>query len=144
MKTILSLAALLLASAAIASPYSALEGVPEELCPEIKIDYKKDIGTCKASNAKVVLAAKTGAKITTEEYKKLKFEVYGPIELGIIPDADSNSAYFYTNWLVDTAGKKVGIKTISGWYNTEMEASGRVDTRYNLKGEIVQIELKEI
>lgn len=144
MKSLLSLVAVLFSTAVLAGPYSALEGVPAELCPDIKIDYKNDIGTCKASNAKVVLAAKTGAKITTEEYRKIKFEVYGPIELGIIPDADSNSAYFYTNWLVDTAGKKVGIKTISGWYNSEMEASGRVDVRYNLKGEIVKIELKDI
>lgn len=120
--------------------YSPFDGVREEICPELREQKNADIAFCKADNAKAVLAAKKGAKVATP----VKVSFYNAIDLGIIPDADSNDAFFYVNWLVDSTGKKVGYLTINGWFNTEMESRGRVDTRYNLKGQVVSIELKQL
>lgn len=141
MKTIIAITLLVSSLSAFASN---LDGVREDMCKEIKIDYKKEIATCKATNAKAVLAAKVGGKLTDAEYKALGFETYGSIDLGVISDADTNELFFYYRWLTDAAGKKVGVLLINGWENYEMQQSGRTDTRYNLKGEIVSIELKSI
>lgn len=120
------------------------DGVPEEVCPELKVDRRSDIAYCKAENAKVVLAAKTGEKLTAKDERNKGFYFYDVVELGIMPDADTSSVYFFSYWLVDKNGKKVGYKTINGYTNSEMEVSGRVDVRFNLKGQVVSMELRPI
>jgi hypothetical protein len=141
MKSILGLVLALFSLSVFA--YSPFQDVPAELCPQLKSERNSDVAFCKADNSKVVLAAKTGAKLTDAEYKKFKFDFIDAVTLGIIPDADSNQIFFYKNKLVDGNGKLVGYKSINGWENYEMEARGRVDVRYNLKGQIVSIELKQ-
>ncbi len=141
MKIILASALLFSALSAIAGS-SVLESVPDEVCKNIKIDYNKEIATCTAKDSKRILAAKVGATLTSEEYAMLDFSPLGPIELGVIPDADTSSIYSYTKYLNDKNGATVGILTIDGYVNSEIEMKGRVDTRYNLKGEVVSIELK--
>lgn len=137
MKSVLGLVLAFFSLSAFAY-YSPFQDVPSEICPDLK--EVKDVAFCKAQNSKAVLAAKKGDKVTTP----VKVIFYNAIDLGIIPDADSNDAFFYVNWLVDSNGKKVGYLTINGWFNTEMESRGRVDTRYNLKGQVVSIELKQL
>ncbi len=145
MKTIIVLSLLMSSLTAFAWPdQSNLEGVREDMCKDIKIDYKTDTATCTASNAKAVLAAKVGGKIADASYAALGFHTYGSIDLGVVVDADTNEIYFYHRWLTDAAGKKVGVLLINAWENYEMRQTGRTDTRYNLKGEIVSIELKEL
>lgn len=125
------------------SYYSQFDGVPEEICPELK-EGKYDIAFCKADNSKAVLAAKTGNKLTDVDSRNKNFYFHDVVELGIMPDADTSTVYFFSFWLLDGNGKKVGYKTVNGYTNSEMEVSGRVDVRYNLKGEAVSIELLPI
>lgn len=145
MKTIIALSLLMSSLSAFAWPQtSRLDDLREDMCIDADIDHQKEIAICKASNAKAVLAAKVGGKITEASYLALGFHTYGSIDLGVIADADTNGIFSYHRWLVDAAGKKVGVLHIDGWENYEMVDSGRTDTRYNLKGEIVSVELKSI
>ena len=116
--------------------------VSEELCPEIKVDRMKKMATCKATNANQVLLGNVGDSVKGP--LPSGFNLYNAIEIGIIPDDSSSDIYFYTRWLLDKSRKKkIGVLTINGWQNSEWRASGRVDVRYNMKGEIVSITLKD-
>lgn len=137
-------ALVLFSATAIARTYSSFDHVDPAFCPDIKIDFKKDIAYCKALNAAEVMNAKVGSHLTATELRQLGFHTYGAVDAGIVPDADSNTAYFYTRWLLDSTGKHVGVLTIEGWYNTEMEASARYDVRYNLTGETVMASAKQM
>lgn len=141
MKTTLALLLLITSFTAFARNTIAIsiDDTVEGFCPDYKMDTKNDIAYCKASNAKEVIKAKVGAALTDQELKALGFEIRGAIDVHLVPDADSDIAYFYTRWLVNSAGKKVGIITIEGWFNTEMDASERFDVRYNLKGQAVMV-----
>ena len=134
----------LLVSAFSAFAYSPLEDVTEDICKKMKL-VNNETGICwGAKDVKTVLGAKVGNNLTTAEYSAIGFYTLGPIEMNIVPDADTNHIFSYTRWLVDASGKKVGILDINGWENYEMDARGRVDARYNLKGEVVWIAVKDI
>ncbi len=135
MKTIIAVTLLMSSLSAFAHVF---EGVSEEFCKDMQI-VSDSVVHCTAANSQTVLAAKKGGDILA-----VPFNTYGAIDLGVIADADSNNAYFYSKWLVDASGKKVGVLTINGYYNSEMDVAGRVDVRYNMKGEIVSLEDKEI
>jgi hypothetical protein len=122
-----------------AYPKSRLEGLDSDFCKNMKIDYRKDIATCEAQSAAKVLRAKVGAHLTAEEIKGLGFYLSNAVDLGLVPDADSNTAYFYVRWLLNSKRERVGVTTIEGWYNTEMESAARFDVRYNLLGEAVKV-----
>lgn len=145
MKSILAVSLLMSSLAAFAWPESsALDDVREDICSAIKIDYKTDTAICTgAKNVREVLVAKVGDKLTPAEYKALGFYTYGAIDIGVVPDADTNAIFSYTRWLVNAAGKKVGVLSIDGWENYQMESRGRVDSKYNMKGEIVWIAIKD-
>lgn len=130
--TLLSLASL--STFAATSPF---DSISEKLCKDPKFDYKNDTVSCTADNAVEVEDARIGAKLTKKELSNLKFSLYDAVTAGFVVDADSNTAYFYTRWLLNDEGKKVGVITMEGWYNSEMESSARFDLRYNLKGEMV-------
>ena len=143
MKSLIALS--LLFSAFSAFAYSPFEDVTDEVCKRMKVDLKNDTAICwGAKDVKTVLGAKVGNNLTAAEGTALGFYTLGPIDIGIVPDADTNGIFSYTRWLVDASGKKVGILDINGWENYEMESRGRVDARYNLKGEIVWMAVKEI
>ncbi len=138
MKLFLALSACFLSHAALSyTVNSTFEDIPTEFCADKNIDYKKDVLYCKASNSAAVIKAKIGKELTTVELKSLKFSTHNATELEIVADADSSTVFFYTRWLLDLNGKKVGVITIEGWTNSEMETSARFNVRYNLKGEIV-------
>jgi hypothetical protein len=118
---------------------SRFEILPESICPEKEINFEKLTAHCRAENASQIIKAKVSKQLTTDEKKLLNFEILGAVELEIVPDADSNDAYFYTRWLVDSHSNKVVIITIQGWYNTEMDESAKFVSRYNLKGQLVNI-----
>lgn len=139
MKTFIAVSFLMSSLSAFAwQETHVFEGVTEEYCKDKKI-VSSSVIQCTAANSQTVLAAKKGRDILS-----VPFNTFGAIDLGVIADADSNNAYFYSKWLVDDSGKKVGVLTINGYYNTEMEVTGRVDVRYNMKGEIVSLEHKPI
>lgn len=146
MKTLIAFAFLVTSVSAFAWPErSNLDGVPEDVCKGIRINYEKDTAICTgASNIKVVLSAKPGKNLTSAEHAALGWYTYGSIDMGVVVDADTNQIFSYTRWLLDGSGKKVGVLSIDGWENYEMEDSGRTDARYNMKGEIVWIALKSI
>lgn len=114
------------------------EGLDEKICPEAK-EYLKNYESvvCKAANSKDVLAAKVGKALTRKDLKDLGLHLHDVITLGVVPDADSNSLYFYSRWLLNKDGEKVGVITYEGWNNEEMESSAQFIFRYNLKGELV-------
>ncbi len=141
MKTILAFTILLSSLSALASS-SVLDSVSNKVCRNKKIDYIKEIATCSVKDAKAILAAKVGMSLDSEEIAMLDFVPMGPIELGIIPDADTSVIYSYVRYVTDENGGTVGILTIDGYTNSEMGIKGRVDTRYNFMGEVVSIELK--
>ena len=144
MKAIIALTLLMSSLSVFAWPGDhVFNGVPDEQCPERTI-VSDSVIVCKSANTKIVLAAKKAGDVSAAEYAKLGFYTYDAVDLGVIVDADTSGAYFYTKWLVDAGGKKVGVLTINGYHNSEMEVSGRVDVRYNLKGQIVSMESKEI
>lgn len=122
-----------------AYPKSRLEGLGNDICKNMKIDYRKDVATCEAQSAAAVLRARVGAQLTPSEIQRLGFSVFDAISLGLVPDGDSDTAYFYVRWLLNSKRDRVGVLTIEGWYNAEMEASARFDVRYNLLGEAVKV-----
>ncbi len=122
----------------------SVEGLSEEACPQRKVVDRESTIYCKSINAAQVKTAKVGAKVTTEEYNKLGFYTGAAVDLGIVVDADSNTVYFHTRWLLDSKNKKIGIITMEGWVNSEMQSSARFDIRYNLKGQIVMATEKEL
>jgi len=136
---VLPLLALVFTSIGNAYPKSRLEGLASDFCKNMKIDYRKDIATCEAQSAAKVLRAKVGAQLTADEIKGLGFYLSNAVDLGLVPDADSNTAFFYVRWLLNSKSEHVGVLTIEGWYNAEMESSARFDVRYNLKGEAVRV-----
>ena len=138
MKTYLLGTLLLLTSLTYAGRFSYFENVYPEFCPDKFIDYKNDAVFCRASNPQVVINAKVGPAITKDEYSKITFSTYSATDANIVPDDSSNTVYYFTRWLVDATGKKVGVMTIEGWTNSEMEDGARFDIRYNLKGEVVK------
>lgn len=135
----LPLLVLMFSSIGYSYPQSRLEGLASDFCKNMKIDYRKDVATCEAQSAAKVQRAKVGAQLTPEEIRGLGFNLYGAVDLGLVPDADSNTAYFYVRWLLNSKRERVGVLTIEGWYNTEMETSARFDVRYNLIGEAVRV-----
>ena len=136
---VLPLLVLVVSSVGYSYPKSRLEALAPEFCKNMKIDYNKDVATCEAQSSAKVLRAKAGAQLTPEEVKGLGFHLLGAVDLGLVPDADSNTAYFYVRWLLNSKRERVGVLTIEGWYNTEMETSARFDVRYNLIGEAVRV-----
>lgn len=137
-------ACVLVSSVGHAYRSSRMEGLSSELCKSIKIDYRQDVATCEADSARTVLRAKVGAQLTQAELQGLGFSTYGAVDLGLVPDADSNTAYFFTRWLINSKRERVGVITVEGWYNTEMEASAKFTVRYNLKGEVVKVSEKSL
>lgn len=145
MKFTLSLIALIFLSLSAQADYNdPFQDVSEEACPDRTFDKTNEILYCKAENSKEVLSAKIGGQFKSADLKKLGFFTYSAVDIGLVPDADSSTAYFYTRWLVNSAGKKVGVVTIEGWHNSEMESSARFDTTYNLKGQVVSIQILPI
>ena len=138
MKALIAIFVILTSLNTFARSYSTFSDIREEACPDMYLDYREDVAYCKAENAKLVINAKVGAQLTKAEVLALKFSTWGAVDAGIVPDDSSSTAYFYTRWLVDMAGKKVGVITIEGWFNTEMEDSSRFYIRYNLKGQTVK------
>ncbi len=137
------LIALLLTSAS-ALAVSILNEVSNETCPGKNVDERNEIVYCKASSSRIVGMAKVGNNLTNAELTSLGIYRFSAADASIVPDADSRTIYFYTRWLVDAAGKIVGIITLEGWTNQEMQSSARFDMRYNLKGELVSISLKPL
>ena len=135
MKTIIAATILMSSLSAFAHVF---DGVSEEFCRDKKI-VSSSLVHCEGADAQTVLGAKKAGDVYS-----VPFDTYGAIDLGVIPDADSNNAYYFSKWLVDASGKKVGVLTINGYYNSEMRTTGRVDVRYNMKGEIISLEDKEI
>lgn len=137
MKNVILVALSVLVALPALARYSRFEGIREVFCPTPSIDYDKDVLTCGVSNADVVISARVGKALTADESKNLGFFIYGAVDLGIVPDADSDTAYFYTRWLLNPRGEKVGVLTIEGWTNSEMEDSAQFRVRYDLQGEVV-------
>lgn len=136
--------ALIFASSLSLARYNPFEGVDSELCPDMKVTGRDSFAICQAENKNVVLSAKTGANLTASESRVLKFNTYGAVDLGLVPDDSSDTAYFYSRWLVTPMGQKVGVMTIEGWTNSEMESSAKFTVRYNLKGQIVSIAIGQM
>lgn len=141
MKSILA-SLLLISAVSVLASSSVLDSVSLKVCRNKKIDYRKEIATCTAKDAKSIIAGKVGMPLDNEELAMLDFVPMGPIELGIIPDADTSVIYSYVRYVTDENGGTVGILSIDGYTNSEMDIKGRVDTRYNFRGEVVSIELK--
>lgn len=141
---VLPLLVSIFSSTGFSYPRSRLESLAPEVCKNMKIDYRKDAATCEAQSSTKVLRAKAGAQLTLEEIKGLGFYVFDAISLGLVPDGDSNTAFFYVRWLLNSKFERVGVLTIEGWYNEEMESSARFDVRYNLKGEAVRVTERQL
>jgi hypothetical protein len=135
----LPLLVLVVSSVGNAYPQSRLESLASDFCKNMKIDYRKDVANCDAQSSAKVLRAKTGAQLTSEEIRGLGFDLSSAIDLGLVPDPDSDTAYFFVRWLLNSKRERVGVLTIEGWYNTEMESAARFDVRYNLLGEAVRV-----
>lgn len=138
------LIALSLSEAALAyqSPFSVLS---EEQCPSPHYSASEESVTCRSQPSSLpVLNARSGQPIRPHEMRQLKFSLQSAVDLGLVPDPDSDTVYFYTRWLVDSQGLKVGVLSIEGWVNREMGRSARFDVRYNLKGDIVKITIKSL
>ncbi len=139
MKAVLIGISLLATSAVYAQGLSYFfENVSEEFCPNKEIDYDNDSVTCDASDSGMVSAAKVGKELTYSESQGLGFYTFGAVDAGMVPDDGSHTAYYYKRWLVDSSGRKVGVLTIEGWTNSDLEDAAKFKVRYNLKGEVVQ------
>lgn len=133
---------LLLATPTAFSYERAFENLPEETCPNALVfDYGYSV-ICRGHDDAYSIAH--APKKNRVALKKLPdfVEYLGAIELSVLPDADTNNIYFYPSLLKDTKGKLIGYIVIDGYVNTEMEVKLQLETRYNLKGKLVSITLK--
>lgn len=145
MKTIFAVTLLAVTTVASAQ-YDPFRNVRDDMCLGIKKNLKTETAVCQgAKNIQEVMSAKVGKNLTAAEsdFRALGFYVYGPVDIGVVDDSGTSGIFSHQRWLLNAAGKRVGVLSIDGWHNYSMEARGRVDTRYNLKGEIVSIAIKD-
>ncbi len=120
----------------------SFENLPEETCPDAVVFNHGYNVICKG-HANALDIAKVSKK-NRVNLKRLpdfvKFE--GAIELSVLPDADTSNIYFYPSLLKDNNGKTVGYMVIHGYVNSEMELKIQLESRFNLKGELVFIALE--
>ena len=61
----------------------------------------------------------------------------------IMPDADTNHIYNFSNALLDNSAETIGYIDIDGYENSEMEYKMQISARYNTKGELVFATIKD-
>ena len=91
-----------------------------------------------AANAKAILAAKNVRKVDKIPVNELD----AVFDLEILPDADTNPIYYYSNELLNEDGRVVGYLVVSGYTNSEMGIKVQVNQRLNLKGALVSVSLR--
>jgi hypothetical protein len=123
---------------------SRVANATSKFCPGPRYVEPTDTIFCRSENSQLVKEARVGGAISSEDLRKLKVTLVPAVEAGFVPDADSDTVYFFTRWLVNAQGGKVGIITFEGWVNSEMGQSARFDIRYNLKGQVVSASEKPL
>lgn len=65
------------------------------------------------------------------------------IELGILPDPDSDPIYSYKYELKDKESNTlVGYLSINGWINQEMGVKIQITTRYTVDGQLAAVSVR--
>ena len=124
--------------------YDPFEGVPTSICPGMKVDQRNVIATCTNYNPERVISARVGGPLSPQDLRTYRSKLLSPSDLGIIPDADTAVLYSYVRYVLNDRNMEVGIITIDGWKNNETGEVGRVDTRYNLQGQVISIQLRPL
>ena len=138
MKSLIAALVLTLATSAFAS--SEFRDVEEELCPGLK-EISHLVALCtKVGGAREVYNASLKNKVELEKLPAV-VEFYNIVELNIWPDDSTSMMYWYPSELYNNHGKKVGYRVFHAYHNSEMESVIKVETRYNLRGKLVSIDL---
>lgn len=140
MKTLLVLALLTL-SATTQAYYSEFQDVSEEVCPGMKELKNENVLLClDNSGASEIFAVSNKNSVKLERLPQI-VEFFNVIELGIWPDDSTSMMYMFSSILRTENGKKIGYRVFHAYHNSEMESVIKLETRYNLEGKLVSIEI---
>ncbi len=140
MKTLIAFAFLAMSSTTFAY-YNPFDHVAEEDCPGLTQLKDKYSALCAdVPHAREIYNTSNSNSINLKTMPDI-VEFLGAIELGLWPDADTNSLYIYSSILRDAKGNKVGYRVYHAYHNTEMESLLKVESRFNLAGKLVSISI---
>lgn len=140
MKTLLVLALLTL-SATTQAYYSQFQDVTEEICPGMKELKNEDVLLCMDNaGASEIFAVSSKNSLKLDKLPEI-VEFYNVVELNIWPDDSTSMMYMFSSILRTEAGKKIGYRVFHAYHNSEMESVIKLETRYNLEGKLVSIEI---
>jgi hypothetical protein len=106
------------------------------VCAGPRVNSYGDFVACtRAHDFQAVRQAKKAGAVRPPQFVSNRFS--GAIELGLMPDADTNGIYHYVNALVEPNGKRVGYLVVDGYENSEMQVRAQLTATYNLKGDLI-------
>jgi hypothetical protein len=125
---------LALAPSAFAIDY--FEGVDPQHCPGARSTGDKLY--CRVAGGAIVHRGNFGPTYPSGKVPRvLSANALSAIDLGVLPDADTNTIFWYPKPVLDAEGDQVGFAIISGYENSEMGVRLKFLTKYNLKGKLV-------
>ncbi|HEX4923846.1 MAG TPA: hypothetical protein VFV50_07160 [Bdellovibrionales bacterium] len=136
---VFSVLILLVTQVSFANDY--LEGLSERDCPGLKIVRNMAICTKVPGVDEVLKTRLTRGDSLDRIPRKVQFK--GAVDLGLIPDADTDTIYVYPN-VLRSAGSLVGYLIVEGVANNEMGVRFQVTTRYNAQGRLVSVTVREL
>ena len=138
MKSLIAAIIFTLTSSAFAS--TEFRDVEESMCPGLK-EISHLVALCtKVGGAREVYNTSLKNKVDVDALPEI-VEFYNVIELGIWPDDSTSMMYMYSSILFNDEGRQVGYRVFHAYHNTEMESVIKLETRYNLRGKLVSIDL---
>ncbi len=81
---------------------------------------------------------KNSPQILSDNLKDIVFDYR------LLPDDSTDLIYFYVKNLRSKSGSKIGYAVIRGIVNSEMSIKLQVFERYNLKGEVITVSVREL
>lgn len=140
MKSIIAALLVTFSASAFAYSYSAFDDVEESKCPGLK-EVKTGLALCtKVKGVREIIAASTKNSYEINSLPA-QVEFYNVVELDIWPDDSTSMMYWFLSVLRDEKGKEIGYRVFHAYHNTEMEDTIKLETRYNLNGKLVSIEI---
>lgn len=134
-----SLVLVLTAAAASANDY--LSGLGQEDCPGLKITGGMALCT-KVPGLKEVMETRLTRGDSLDRIPRV-IQFKGAVDLGLIADADTDTIYVFPN-VLRKAGSVVGYLIVEGVANNEMGVRLQVTTRYNARGRLVSVSVRDL
>lgn len=119
---------------------SEFKDVQESDCPGLK-EIKNLVALCTGvKHAGRIYAASSKTALKLENIPD-GVDFRDVVELGIWPDDSTSMMYLFSSLLRNEDKKPVGYRVFHAYHNSEMESTIKVESRFNLDGKLVSIEL---